>query len=138
MRQGVYFLTSICFLFFFEVFTRKKQMVCSLVSIYLIRSQLSMQWKQTTQNFRLLIQRYNKFWFSRETPGNSFSTAFYVWISHKKLLMIYSFKRQNFIVMLSFLLEILNKMCIAIVYLSFCDTINFKIDIIFLLKLCYT
>ena len=103
------------FFSFFKIFIRKKQMVCSIVSIHLVRPQLGMQRKQTTQNFRLLIQRHTEFWFSRKTVGNSFSTAFYVWFFTKNLLMIYSFNWQKFHCHVAFLLEILNKMCIAIV-----------------------
>ena len=40
---------------------RQMQVVCSLVSIYFDSPQFGIQWKQTVENFRLMIQRYAQF-----------------------------------------------------------------------------
>ena len=54
--------------------------------------------------------------------------------ARKLFLMSYSINWPNFTVWLSFLLEILGNMCIAIVCFPDCDVINFEIDLIFLIN----
>ena len=44
-------------------------MICGLVSVYFDSPQFGIQQKQ---NSRLLIQRYDQFWFFRKRSGNSF------------------------------------------------------------------
>ena len=63
------------------------------------------------------------------------SPAYFVYdFSTKMFLMLYSINRPNSIVWLPLLLEILGNMCIAIVCKPGCDVINFKINLIFLIK----
>ena len=63
------------------------------------------------------------------------SPAHFVYdFSTKMFLMLYSINWSNFIVWLPLLLEILGNICIAIVCLQGCDVINFKINMIFLIK----
>ena len=54
--------------------------------------------------------------------------------SRKMFLMLYSFDWPNFIVWLPLLLEILGNTCITIVCFLGCDIINFKINLISLIK----
>ena len=49
-------------------------------------------------------------------------------------LMLCSINRPNFIVWLPLLFEILGNMCIAIVYYSGCDVMDFEINLIFLIE----
>ena len=53
----------------------------------------------------------------------------YIFFQKKSFLMLYSINRQNFIVWLPFLLEIMgSNMCTAIVCFPGCDAINFETD----------
>ena len=64
---------------------------------------------------RVLIQRYSPFWFFRKGSRTSFSAYFAYSFSRKMFFMLCSINWPNFIVLLSLLLEILSKLCIAIV-----------------------
>ena len=55
----------------------------------------------------------------------------------KMFLMLYSINLPHFIVWLSFLLEILGNMCIAIICFPGCDVTNFDINNIFPIKLFF-
>ena len=54
--------------------------------------------------------------------------------SRNIFLMLYSIKRSNFIVSLRLLLQICCNMCTVIVYDPFCDIINTKVYLSFLIK----
>ena len=63
------------------------------------------------------------------------SAAHFVYdFSTRMFLMLYSINWPNFIVCLPLLYQILDNMCIAIVYYPGCDVINFRINLIFLIK----
>ena len=63
------------------------------------------------------------------------SLAHFVYdFSTKIFLMLYSINWSNFIVWLPLLLQILGNMCIAIVCQPGCDVMNFKINMIFVIK----
>ena len=55
-------------------------------------------------------------------------------LSRKMILMLYPINGPNFIVWFPLLLEILAKMCNAIVCWPGCDVTNFEINLIFLIK----
>ena len=58
--------------------------------------------------------------------------------SGKMFLMLHSINLPNFIVWLPLLLEILDNICITIVYWPGCEVIKFEINLIFLIKpFCY-
>ena len=68
------------------------------------------------------------------------SSHFVYDFSRRMFRILYSIKIIiiNFIVWLLLLLEIMENMCITIVYLPGCDVINFEINLIFLIRLfCY-
>ena len=54
--------------------------------------------------------------------------------STKMFVMLYSINWPNFIVWLPLLLVILGSICIAIVYYSGCDIMDFEINIMFLIE----
>ena len=74
------------------------------------------------------------FEFLEKSLGKASPQHFVYGFQRKIFLMLYSIKWPGFIVWLPLLLEILGNMWIAIVCLPCCDVINFKINLIFLIK----
>ena len=110
-------------------------MICSLVSKYFDSPQLAIQWKQTVQNFRLLILRYAQFEFFRKGSGTSFSTTFCVYFSRKMFLMLHSINWPNFIVWLSLLpSRDIGQYVYYNCLLSRMWRLKFEINLIFLIK----
>ena len=105
-------------------------MVSTLILIYLVVIDLDIQWKQTVQHFRLLIQRYAQFWVFRKGSGNSFSTTF-PW---KIFVMLHSINWPNLIVSMLLLFEILGSVFTAIVCFPGYYVIHFETNLIFLTK----
>ena len=81
-------------------------------------------WSKKMFNFDLLEKRL----------GIVFPPHIVYDFSREMFVMLYSSNWPNFIVWLALLLEILGDMCIAIIYFSGCDVINFEINLIFLIK----
>ena len=99
--------------------------VCSLVSIHFDSSHLTYNKK----NFRLLIQRYARFWFFWKGSRNSFSTTFCVWFFKIKIYQL-----TNFYSLIAFIFVILANVCIAIATFQYRDVISFEINFVFLIK----
>ena len=98
--------------------------MCSLISLCFKPFKTSHYWSRDMVNFDFLNKGLG-----------IVSPAHFVYdFSTKMFLMLYSINWPNFIVWLSLLLEILGNMCIAIVCWPGCDVINFKINLIFLIK----
>ena len=72
--------------------------------------------------------------FSGKSLGIISPAHFVYDFSTEMFLMLHSINWRNFIVWLPLFLEILDNMCIAIVCYLGCDIINFKINLIFLIK----
>ena len=66
----------------------QKQVIWSLVSIFFDSHELSIQWKQIVQNFRLFIQIYTDFKLFRKWSENSLWFES-VWVAIDTLCMIY-------------------------------------------------
>ena len=120
----------------------QKQVIWSLVSIFFDSHELSIQWKQIVQNFRLFIQIYTDFKFFRKWSENicmiwvcmSCNPHFMYDLSEKLFLMLYFINWLNAIVWLSLVLEILCNMYIKIVCFPDCDVMNFDINLVFLIQ----
>ena len=89
---------------------------------------MDIQQKQTVWNFRLLIQQYAQFWFSKKKGLRLVSPPYFghEFSKTKKNFLLYSINWPNFIVSCPLLLEISSSMCIAIAFYSVRDIINFR------------
>ena len=74
------------------------------------------------------------FYFLDKGLGRVFPAHFVYVFSTKMFLILYAINWPNFIAWLSFLLEILGNMCIAIVCYPSCDIMDFEINLIFLIE----
>ena len=112
-------------------------MVCRLVSIYFDSPQVDIRYTQTIWNFRIVIQRYAQFSFLEKSlaivPPPQFGCDF----SRKMLLMLYSINLPTLIVWLPLVFEILCNICVAIVFFPCCYVLNFKMNLIFPVKLFF-
>ena len=75
--------------------------------------------------------------FLKKGLGIVSPTHFVFDFSRKIFFMLYSINWPNSTVWLLLLLEILVNMCIAILCFVGCDAINFEINLIFLIRLCF-
>ena len=82
---------------------RKKQVVCSLVSIYFDSPQPGVQQKQPVKKFWQLIQRYAQFWFFKKGSGNSFSTTFCVSFFQKNAFYVILYWLTKFHCLIAFI-----------------------------------
>ena len=70
----------------------------------------------------------------QKRPGTSIPASFSALFLREIFLLLYSFTWPNFNAWLPLLGEILDNMCIEILYKLSCDVINFEINLIFLIK----
>ena len=81
-----------------------------------------------------MIQRYAQFWFFRWGSGNSFSTTFCVWFFNKIAPHVIFYCLTKFHCLVAFTSWDMEQYVIAILRQPGCDIINFKINLIFLIK----
>ena len=109
-------------------------MVCNLVSINFDSPQLCKQLNKIYKTLEYWSKDMPNFGFLEKSLGIISLPHFVYDFSKKMFLMLYSINWPNFIAWLPLLLEILVNMCIAIVCWPGCDAIDFKINLIFLIK----
>ena len=111
-------------------------MVCSLVLIYIDSPQFGLQQKKKKRYETLGYWSRDmlNFYFVEKGLGIVSPPHFMYGFSRKIFLMLHSINWPNFIVWLPLLLDILGNMCIVMVRFPVCDVINFKINLIFLIK----
>ena len=116
---------------------RQKQVVCSLVSIFLYSPQLGIQSKQTIKLLDYWPKDMLKLNFSDKGLGlDSLPHSVYdFW--RKMFIILYSINWLNFLIWLPLLLKILGYICVAILCYPGCDVLKFEINLIFLIKLFF-
>ena len=110
-------------------------MVCSLVLIYIDSPQFGLQQKKKRyETLGYWSRDMLNFYFVEKGLGIVSPPHFMCGFSRKIFLMLHSINWPNFIVWLPLLLDILGNMCNVMVCFPVCDVINFKINLIFLIK----
>ena len=123
-----------CFLFFKKALLGKSKWSAAWFHYISIALKLVYNKNKLLKTLHYWSRDVLNFDFLDKGLGIVFSPHFVYDFSIKMFLMLYSINWPNFIFWLSLLLEILGNLCVASVYQPGCDVINFKINLIFLIK----